>query len=41
MDRAHVELDPSGQIVVDTSRLYDWQKGAENKFNRAGAYIQV
>ena len=41
MDRAFVELDASGQIVVDTSRLYDWPKGGENKFNREGAYIQV
>jgi cytochrome b6-f complex iron-sulfur subunit len=41
MDRAFVELDASGQIVVDTSRLYDWQKGGENKFNRDGAFIQV
>jgi cytochrome b6-f complex iron-sulfur subunit len=41
MDRAFVELDASGQIVVDTSRLYDWQKGGENKFNREGAFIQV
>ena len=27
MDRAHVELDPEGQIVVDLSHLYRWPKG--------------
>lgn len=41
MDRAHVELDASGQIVVDTSRLYDWPKGAKSKFDDEGAFIQV
>jgi cytochrome b6-f complex iron-sulfur subunit len=41
MDRAHVEIDASGQIVVDTARLYDWPKGAENKFNRDGAFVRV
>ena len=41
MDRAHVELDPSGQIVVDVGRLYEWPKGGQNKFNDEGAYIRV
>ncbi len=41
MDRAHVELDASGQVVVDTSRLYEWPKGAESRFNEEGAFIQV
>ena len=41
MDRAHVEIDASGQIVVDTARLYDWPKGGENKFNKEGAYVRV
>jgi cytochrome b6-f complex iron-sulfur subunit len=41
MDRAHVTLDPTGQIVVDTSRLYAWPKGEESQFNKEGAYIQV
>jgi len=27
MDRAHVELDPDGQIVVDVGHLYSWPKG--------------
>ena len=41
MDRAHVELDAEGQIVVDTSRLYTWEKGGENQFEREGAYIPL
>ena len=41
MDRAHVEIDASGQIVVDTARLYDWPKGGENKFNKEGAFVRV
>ncbi len=31
MDRAHVELDAEGQIVVDIGRLYEWPKGGENR----------
>jgi cytochrome b6-f complex iron-sulfur subunit len=41
MDRAHIELDAQGQIVVDTSRLYEWQKGGVNHFNDPGAFIPV
>jgi cytochrome b6-f complex iron-sulfur subunit len=41
MDRAHVELDAEGQIVVNVGRLYDWPKGGENKFNDPGAYIPL
>ncbi|HEV7906482.1 MAG TPA: Rieske 2Fe-2S domain-containing protein [Pyrinomonadaceae bacterium] len=41
MDRAHVELDAEGQIVVNTGRLYDWPKGGDNKFNEPGAYIPL
>ncbi len=43
MDRAHVELDPTGAIVVDTSRLYTWDrsKGGRDEFNDPGAYIPV
>ena len=42
MDRAHVELDAEGQIVVNKSRLYKWQKGGENEFDeRPGAYIPL
>ncbi len=41
MDRAHVELDAEGQIVVDVSRLFKWPKGERNEFNDAGAYIPL
>ena len=41
MDRAHVELDAEGQIVVDVSRLYKWPKGEKNEFNDPGAYIPI
>ena len=41
MDRAHVELDAEGQIVVDISRLYDWPKGGTNKFDDTDAYIPL
>ena len=41
MDRAHVELDAEGQIVVDIGRLYDWEKGAKNEFEEPGAYISL
>jgi cytochrome b6-f complex iron-sulfur subunit len=42
MDRAHVELDAEGQIVVDISRLYDWPKGGKDRFEEyPGAYIPL
>ncbi len=41
MDRAHLEVDPTGQVVVDTSRLYAWPKGQRNQFNDDGAFINV
>jgi cytochrome b6-f complex iron-sulfur subunit len=41
MDRAHVELDAEGQIVVDLARLYRWPKGEKNEFNDPGAYIPL
>jgi cytochrome b6-f complex iron-sulfur subunit len=41
MDRAHVELDAEGQIVVDISKLYTWPKGGKNDFNEPGAYIPL
>jgi cytochrome b6-f complex iron-sulfur subunit len=43
MDRAHVELDAEGQIVVDINRLYKWEKGvpAPGQFNDEGSYIQA
>jgi cytochrome b6-f complex iron-sulfur subunit len=41
MDRAHVELDAEGQIVVDINRLYRWPKGEKNEFNEPGSYIPL
>ena len=41
LDRAHIELDATGQIVVDTSRLYQWPKGGANHFNDPGAFTAV
>jgi hypothetical protein len=42
MDRAHVELDATGQIIVDTSRLYirDPIMGRD-EFDNPGAYVVV
>jgi cytochrome b6-f complex iron-sulfur subunit len=41
LDRAHVELDPEGQVVVDVSRLYAWVKGQSSEFDNDGAYLRV
>jgi cytochrome b6-f complex iron-sulfur subunit len=43
MDRAHVELNPTGQIVADTSHLYSWDrsKGGRDQFNDPGSYVPV
>ena len=41
MDRAFVEKDAEGQIVVDTGRLFKWPKGEESEFNKPGAFIQL
>src|ERR1051325_5636464 len=41
MDRAKVELDPEGQIVVDLSTLYHWPKGERSEFGDPGAIIRV
>jgi cytochrome b6-f complex iron-sulfur subunit len=41
MDRAHVELDPTGQIEVNTAKLYEWPKGEKGHFDESGAYISV
>ena len=41
MDRAYVELDAEGQILVDISRLYDWPKGEKGKFDDKDAYIPL
>jgi len=39
MDRAHIELAPDGQILVDTSKLYSWPKGQPTHFNDPGAFL--
>ena len=41
MDRAKVELDAEGQIVVDIGKLYKWPKGERNEFDDEGAFIRV
>ncbi len=43
MDRAHVELDAQGQIVVDTSRLYQWDRahGGADHFEDPGASVSL
>jgi len=41
MDRARVSLDAEGQIVVDTSKLYQWPKGEHNQFDDDGAYLAL
>jgi cytochrome b6-f complex iron-sulfur subunit len=41
MDRAHVELDAEGQILVDVGKLYEWPKGETGHFNDNGAYISL
>ena len=40
MDRAHVEVAPDGQILVDVARLYQWPKGQPSHFNDDGAYLR-
>ena len=41
MDRAHVELAPDGQILVDVSKLYQWPKGQPTHFNDDGAFLNA
>jgi cytochrome b6-f complex iron-sulfur subunit len=42
MDRAHVELDATGKIVVDTSRLFvDDPAAGVNHFNDPNAYLPL
>ncbi len=41
MDRCKIGLDPDGQIVVESSILYQWPKGGHNGFLDKGAYLQV
>jgi cytochrome b6-f complex iron-sulfur subunit len=41
MDRAHVELDAEGNIVVDIGRLYEKPKGEKGEFDEPGAFIPL
>ncbi len=41
MDRAHIELDAEGQIVVNTNRLFTREKGKDSQFDTDGAFLQV
>ena len=41
LDRAHVELDSEGKVVVNTAQLYQWVKGEGSEFDNPGAYIGV
>jgi len=41
MDRAEVKLDAEGQIVVDTSRLFQKPKGEVGHFDDPGAYLPL
>jgi cytochrome b6-f complex iron-sulfur subunit len=41
MDRAHIELAPDGQILVDVSKLYSWPKGQPSHFNDPGSYLSA
>jgi cytochrome b6-f complex iron-sulfur subunit len=41
MDRAHVEVAPDGQILVDVAKLYQWPKGQPSQFNDDGAYLRA
>ena len=41
MDRANVNLDPEGQIVVDVSQLYQCPPGADCHFRDPGSFISV
>jgi cytochrome b6-f complex iron-sulfur subunit len=42
MDRAHVSLDATGQIIVDVGKLYIQDlKAARDEFENQGAFLQV
>jgi len=40
MDRAHVEIAPDGQILVDVAKLYQWPKGQPSQFNDDGSFLR-
>jgi cytochrome b6-f complex iron-sulfur subunit len=41
MDRCKVSIDPTGKILVDTNKLYQWPKGGTDEFELADAYIKL
>jgi cytochrome b6-f complex iron-sulfur subunit len=45
MDRAHIEVAPDGQILVNVAKLYQWPKGQPSQFNEgdghSGAFLSV
>ncbi|MGH9966936.1 MAG: Rieske 2Fe-2S domain-containing protein [Pyrinomonadaceae bacterium] len=46
MDRANVQLDAEGQILVNIAKLYQWPKGEKNQFDEpprpdGGPYIPM
>ena len=45
MDRAHVEVAPDGQILVDVAKLYHWPKGQPTQFTEgdgtSGAWLRA
>lgn len=42
MDRAHVDLDATGQVVVNVDRLYVQEKGIKNEFDDyPGAFLRA
>ncbi len=41
MDRAHIELAPDGQILVDVAKLYSWPKGQPSHFDDPGAFLNA
>ena len=41
MDRAKVELDATGRIIVDTSVLYEKPKVGRDEFDDSGAFLTV
>ena len=41
MDRCKVSIDPTGKILVDTVKLYQWPKGGTDEFELPDAYIKL
>lgn len=41
LDRAHVELNSEGEVVVNVGKLYQWPEGGRSEFDDPGAYIPL